>query len=422
MAIKPHMHCHDSWLIGQQGAHYNTDTTNYENMHISCAKNAYSNTSRRYSSLLPEMAKNIQSSRLARSLRKSCTGDSEDITIHKRDLTGSTMLYETKSNVIYEASINRLFQEELVYVNGRLQTLNRGPAIFLSPNTTLVELYDNLKKSKSTIVQEFMRRFQAGDQDFNMYLHKHFKLDASCYGIPLCLLNCYSRTPGSTDFRFDWVKIQDDIPVQLCALVRLQFKSKPLFLYLGLECVYINDTKNVVPAPFPTLTYRFTYNGQRKHPKLLLDKVDGIFEPAFVVPVNILSEGYLFSNARKDMLTAKFYAPPLQFLCRDGYGNMDFEDQLHNTVRKDDFTRAYLRKGEGGRERMYLDLLETLKRNGVGDGGGGGGGSSSSRSSDDDNGSNSESDSDDVKISGAATTTFKGEQEEDDDDRGGGIK
>jgi len=202
--------------------------------------------------------------------------------------------------------------------------------------------------------------------DFDIYLHKHFKLDASCYGIPLCLLNCYTRTPGSSQFRFDWVKIEDNIPVQLCALVRLQFKSKPLFLYLGLECTYTDDTRNQVPPPFPALKYLATYNGGRKITKIRMDKVDGIFEPAFVVPANISEDGYIFSfaNAKTEMSKARFYAPPLQFLCRDGYGNMDFQEQLHTTVRTDKRTRAYLSKSVKGREEMYQNLLKTLQQNG----------------------------------------------------------
>ena len=61
------------------------------------------------------------------------------------------------------------------------------------------------------------------------------------------------------------------------------------------------------------------------------------------------------------MPKARFYAPPLQFLCRDGYGDMDSqEQQLHNTVRTDKRTREYLRKSVKGREDMYLDLTKTL--------------------------------------------------------------
>jgi hypothetical protein len=101
----------------------------------------------------------------------------------------------------------------------------------------------------------------------------------------------------------------------------------------------------------------------RKTQKLRLDKVDGIFEPAFVVPANISADGYIFSGpqAKTEMQKAIFYAPPLQFLCRDGYGNMDFQEQLLNTVRTDKRTRAYLRKNAQEREQMYLQLQTSLQ-------------------------------------------------------------
>ena len=162
------------------------------------------------------------------------------------------------------------------------------------------------------------------------------------------------------------MKIEDNIPVQLCALVRLQFQQKPLYLYFGLECTYTDDSRHHVPPPFPAIKYVTTYNGRRKTQKLRLDKVDGIFEPAFVVPANISADGYIFSGpqAKTEMQKAIFYAPPLQFLCRDGYGNMDFQEQLLNTVRTDKRTRAYLRKNAQEREQMYLQLQTSLQKNG----------------------------------------------------------
>ena len=47
-----------------------------------------------------------------------------------------------------------------------------------------------------------------------------------------------------------------------------------------------------------------------------------------------------------------------------GYGNMDFQEQLHTTVRTDKLKRAYFKKSVKGREEMYLDLLKTLQQNG----------------------------------------------------------
>ena len=52
------------------------------------------------------------------------------------------------------------------------------------------------------------------------------------------------------------------------------------------------------------------------------------------------------------------------FLCRDGYGNMDFQEQLLTTVRTDKRTREYLRKNAQGREQIYLQLQTSLQKNG----------------------------------------------------------
>jgi len=195
------MHCHDSWILESQGAHYNTDTTNYENMHIVCVKNNYSSSSRRYDNLYSEMARNIQSSRLVRSIPETCIDDNEEIIMHKRART-TMITYETVSNVVYEAPVTSAFQEELFYANGCLQTSNKRIATFLNPMTTLADLLKSLRNSESRTVQAFMLRFEQHEIGFNIFLHKHFKLDASCYGIPLCFLNCFSKTQGSSQFRF----------------------------------------------------------------------------------------------------------------------------------------------------------------------------------------------------------------------------
>ena len=65
------------------------------------------------------------------------------------------------------------------------------------------------------------------------------------------------------------------------------------------------------------------------------------------------------------MLHARFYnIPPLQYLLRDGYSDMNFEDQLDNAIKTDAMTRKYLRSTKPQRKRMYTQLLQTLERNG----------------------------------------------------------
>jgi len=129
-------------------------------MHIARAKENYSTTSRRYDNLYTEMTRNIQAGRLARSIPETCLDDNEDIVMHKTARV-TMITYETASSVLYEAPVSSVFQEKLFYVNGYLQTSNRCPPTFLNPMTSLEDLLKCLMDSKSTIVQEFMRRFRA---------------------------------------------------------------------------------------------------------------------------------------------------------------------------------------------------------------------------------------------------------------------
>ena len=43
---------------------------------------------------------------------------------------------------------------------------------------------------------------------------------------------------------------------------------------------------------------------------------------------------------------------------------MDFQEQLHTTLRTDKRTREYVIKSVKGREEMYLDLMKILQQNG----------------------------------------------------------
>jgi hypothetical protein len=53
-------------------------------------------------------------------------------------------------------------------------------------------------------------------------------------------------------------------------------------------------------------------------------------------------------------------------ILRDGYGSMDFTEQLHNTsIRTDKDTRKYLRETKEGRKSMYAKLLDTLRSNDI---------------------------------------------------------
>ena len=197
-------------------------------------------------------------------------------------------------------------------------------------------------------------------------MHRHFKVDASCQGLGTFSLNCFKAT--ETDFQYGWIKIVDDIPVQICALVQLEYDthqgSASILMYVGIQCKYINGHENGVHPPFPVSTYSLEYTRRRNlTPSIIADTVDGIYEPAFAVPTKGGSKAFILKRPAL-MLHARFYIPPLQYLLRDGYSDMNFEDQLNNAIKTDAHTRKYLRSTKPQRKRMYTQLLQTLERNG----------------------------------------------------------
>ena len=199
-----------------------------------------------------------------------------------------------------------------------------------------------------------------------MYLHRHFKVDANCQGLGTFSVKCFQT--NETDFQYGWIKIVDAIPVQICALVQLEMDTPQglgnILLYVGLQCKYIDGHVNGVHPPFPVITYSMEYNRRGSLvPSVVADTVDGIFEPAFVVPTKGGSKDFVLQRPAL-MQKSRFYVPPLQYLLRDGYSDMNFENQLNNAIRTDAMTRKYLRSTKEQKQRMYAQLLETLESNG----------------------------------------------------------
>ncbi len=105
------------------------------------------------------------------------------------------------------------------------------------------------------------------------------------------------------DFQYGWIKNVDAIPVQICALVQLEMDTPQglgnILLYVGLQCKYIDGHVNGVHPPFPVITYSMEYNRRGSLvPSVVADTVDGIYEPAFVVPTK---------GGSKDCKTYSFY-------------------------------------------------------------------------------------------------------------------
>ena len=160
----------------------------------------------------------------------------------------------------------------------------------------------------------------------------------------------------------------NDIPVQICALVQLEYDTlqgtASILMYVGIQCKYINGHANGVHPPFPVSTYSMEYTARRNlTPSIIADTVDGVYEPAFAVPTKGGSKDFVLKTPAL-MQRARFYIPPLQYLLRDGYSGMNFEDQLDNAIKTDAMTRKYLRSSKPQRRRMYTELLQTLERNG----------------------------------------------------------
>ena len=141
-----------------------------------------------------------------------------------------------------------------------------------------------------------------------------------------------------------------------------------VFLFSGILGTYVDGKQDSVLPPFPVIQYNMIYlrgHGNTKQPALIADVVDSIFEPAFVVPVEIDSRHYILKTPQL-MSKLHFLVLPMQYLLRDGYGSMDFTEQLHNTsIRTDKDTRKYLRETKEGRKSMYAKLLDTLRSNDI---------------------------------------------------------
>ena len=87
--------------------------------------------------------------------------------------------------------------------------------------------------------------------------------------------------------------------------------------------------------------------------------------PAFFVPVNGTHNSDPFSMTPVDNMHARYYSIPMEFLLREGGygGSVDFGNDSDDEIRIDKQTLRYLSANEEGRERMYKELLKSLRRN-----------------------------------------------------------
>ena len=199
-------------------------------------------------------------------------------------------------------------------------------------------------------------------------MHKSFRvLPPKTSGIPEHSIHCYLKS--KSEFRYDWIKAYDNIPVQICALIEIRFQnpnSKTIFMFVGIRCQYIEGKKGGVSPPFPMIGYNMIFlhgKGYTRYPALVADIVDEIVEPSFVVPVNVWSGDFILKDVKK-MLDAKFLILPMEFLLRDGYEGMEFTTQLNTALQADKKTKTFLQESKNGEKNMYRTLISSLNKNG----------------------------------------------------------
>ena len=200
-----------------------------------------------------------------------------------------------------------------------------------------------------------------------MYMHKSFRvIPLKATGIPPHYLHSFYN--ASADFQLDWIKIDDNQPVQLCALIELCFPNlEKIFLFSGILGSYVPGIIHGVSPPFPTIKYEMVHlegKGRFLYPALIADVVDYILEPSYVVSVNGGTYDFILKDTRA-MTQARFLVVPMQYLLRDGYASMNFTEQLQSTaIHTDSTTRRFLNETKPGRKVMYNELIKTLQRNG----------------------------------------------------------
>jgi hypothetical protein len=165
-AMKPHASCHIMTDVPEYGSPSNWDTPLYENMHIKYAKKAFRSSSRREcnSSLLPEMIKKIQFSRLIRSFH--------DVRYMKEDEDGKRgtpplkekgISYLTDNNVTYKCSSSSNCRERMMWKSDRLTCSSRHNR-FQNPNISLRDVMKAMDAcaEDDTGVRRFLEIFKSG--------------------------------------------------------------------------------------------------------------------------------------------------------------------------------------------------------------------------------------------------------------------
>ena len=210
-------------------------------------------------------------------------------------------------------------------------------------------------------------------------LYKYVTLRGNGQGVDKCHLYCtkhFTSESLSGRSRYDWVQVrqgQDKVFVQLSALVQLldvsnsrDIKSK--LLYFGLSTIKSNvlqasGTRLQLAPVFPTIKYEVTYDYRHF---TILDTVDSIILPACVFPISMERGDYTISTPRI-RATIRFMYIPFEFWFRDDWGKavVNVNAEILRNVHNSQSVRNYLSANREGRQRKYMELMQTLEANGL---------------------------------------------------------
>ena len=149
------------------------------------------------------------------------------------------------------------------------------------------------------------------------------------------------------------------VPVQLCALVEIQFRGNSTFWFVGCEGETISRSKETF-CPFPSIQYRLNKSGDHM---FFFSKVDNINEPALVIPASLNLDDFKMQSSIPKRRKIRFTSIPFGFINRD--------DWLPNTnlslleTEKNFREISYVKRiWDKDLTPLYDELKTTLHRNG----------------------------------------------------------
>ena len=145
------------------------------------------------------------------------------------------------------------------------------------------------------------------------------------------------------------------------AILEVQHNFVSEFWFIGAEgknCPEVRGDREY--TPFPKIQYNLTRQGDYK---FIFDRVDAVNEPAFVIPISLRVEDYLFQRSTITRSSIRFTSVPFGFLFRDDWG----EGVNYGLINIHEAWRSIpcISDSWEDTDTAYLELKQTLSRNAV---------------------------------------------------------